>query len=62
VSRRAIALQNPGRAAQPAALGVIGEALLSEELLLADAEGEITPAVGALDGFFDKTHGMTFFP
>jgi len=54
-------LQQLGRAAPPAALGVIGEALLSEGLLLAGAEGEIRPAVRALDGFFHKTHKMTFF-
>jgi hypothetical protein len=61
MGRRAIALYHSARAAQPAALGIIGEALLGEELLLAYAEGEIGPAIGALDGFVHKIHRMTFF-
>jgi len=60
-SRRTVALYHPGRAAPSAALGIIGEALLSEQLLLAGAEGEINPAVRALDAFIHITHGVTFF-
>jgi hypothetical protein len=60
VRRRALALHHLGRAAQSAALGIIRVALLSEELLFAGAEGEITPAVGALDAFVHKTHRMAF--
>jgi hypothetical protein len=40
---------------------IVGIALLSEELLLAGAEGEIGSTVGALDGFVHKTHRITFF-
>ena len=61
VSGRAIALHHPGRAAQSAALGIIGIALLGEGPLLAYAEGEIGPAVRAVDGFVHKTHRMAFF-
>jgi len=61
VIRRAVALHHPAHAAPSAALGIIGEAFLSEELLLVGAEGEISPAVRALNGFVHKTHRMAFF-
>jgi hypothetical protein len=50
-----------GRAAQLAALGIIGIAFFGEEFLLADTEGKIRPAVGALEGFVHKAHEMTSF-
>jgi len=60
-SRRDEAVHHFARAAQSAACRIVGIALLSEELLLAGAEGEIGSTVGALDGFVHKTHRITFF-
>lgn len=51
----------PGLTAGRAALGLVGEALGSEELLLGGAEGEISAAVCALDDFV-LGHGMTLAP
>ena len=56
-----MALHHPARAAQSTALGIVGIALLGEELLLAGAKGEIGSAVGALDGFVHKAHRMDSF-
>lgn len=61
VARGAVALGLPGSAARLAALGVIGIASLGKQFLLAGAEGESAPTVGALDGFVHKAHRMTSF-
>jgi hypothetical protein len=50
-----------GGAAQLAALGVVGIALLGEEVLLAAGEGKIRTTVGALERLVHKAHWMASF-
>jgi hypothetical protein len=50
------ALISSGRAAWGTTLGLIGEALGCEELLLFSSKGEGFSAIGTLDGFLCVTH------
>jgi hypothetical protein len=50
-----------GGAAQLAALGVVGIALLGEEALLGGGEGKICTAVGAFQRLVHKAHVMASF-
>jgi len=54
-----ITLSFPRLATGGAALGLIGVALRLEELLVFNAEGKGSPAVGTLDRLLLKTHWMT---
>jgi hypothetical protein len=45
--------------ARGTSLGLIGIALGLKELLFLSGEAEISPTIGALDGFVLKTHWMT---